>query len=120
MKRILGLAATALGVWVATLIVPNFEFEGTLLAFVLVAVLLGVANVVVRPVLRVLSFPVIILTLGLFLLVINAGVLQLIVWLAAPERLDLGLTSGGFGWTFLAALVVSIVHGAIDLVFIDD
>lgn len=120
MNRILSLAATALGVWVATLIVPTFDFDGTVWQFVLVAVLLGIANAVVRPVLRILSFPVIIVTLGLFLLVINAAVLQFIVWLAEPDRLDLGLSSGNFGWTFLAALVVSIVHGVVDLFFIED
>lgn len=121
MKQILGLAATAVGVWVAVQLVPGLDFTGSAAAFVGVAVLVALANMVVRPVLKVLSFPVILLTLGLFLLVINAIVLQLVVWLSEPERLDLGLTSTGFFWaTFLGALVISVVRGVLDALLFDD
>ena len=90
MKRLLQLAATAAGVWVAVRLVPGLDFDGSAWAFVAVAVLVAVANSIVKPVLSFFSFPLILLTLGLFLLVINALVLQLVVWLSAPERLDLG------------------------------
>lgn len=120
MQRILGLAATAAGVWVAVRLVPGLEFDGSNWAFLGVAILVALSNMVVKPILKVLSFPAILLTLGLFLLIINAVVLQLVVWLAAPERLDLGLTSTGFFWaTFLGALVISIVSGILEL-FIRD
>lgn len=120
MNRILGLAATAAGVWVAVKLVPGLDFDGSAWAFVGLALLVALSNAVVRPILKVLSFPVVLLTLGLFLLVINAVVLQLVVWLAAPERLDLGFTSTGFFWaTFLGALVISLVRWVLDLV-IDD
>lgn len=116
MQRILGLAATAAGVWVAVRLVPGLEFDGSNWAFLGVAILVALSNMVVKPVLKVLSFPAILLTLGLFLLIINAVVLQLVVWLAAPERLDLGLTSTGFFWaTFLGALVISLVRGILEL-----
>lgn len=116
MQRILGLAATAAGVWVAVRFVSGLEFNGSNWAFLGVAILVALSNMVVKPVLKVLSFPAILLTLGLFLLIINAAVLQLVVWLAAPERLDLGLTSTGFFWaTFLGALVISIVRGILEL-----
>lgn len=121
MKSLLGLAATAAGVWVAVQIVPGLEFDGNAWAFVGVALLVAIANTIVRPILSLLSFPVILLTLGLFLLVINAVVLQLVVWLSAPDRLDLGLTSTGFFWaTFLGALVISLVRWLLDLFFIRD
>ncbi|HEX2152802.1 MAG TPA: phage holin family protein [Acidimicrobiia bacterium] len=121
MKSLLGLAATAAGVWVAVQIVPGLEFDGNAWAFVGVALLVAIANAIVRPILSLLSFPVILLTLGLFLLVINAIVLQLVVWLSAPDRLDLGLTSTGFFWaTFLGALVISLVRWLLDLFFIRD
>lgn len=116
MQRILGLAATAAGVWVAVKLVPGLDFDGSNWAFLGVAILVALSNMVVKPVLKILSFPAILLTLGLFLLIINAVVLQLVVWLAAPERLDLGLTSTGFLWaTFLGALVISIVRGILEL-----
>ncbi len=121
MRLILGLLATAAGLWVAVSIVPGLEFDGSWWALAGLALLIAVVNTIVRPILKILSFPVIILTLGLFLLVINAVVLQLVVWLAAPERLDLGLTSDGFFWaTFLGALVITIVRAALDMLLIKD
>lgn len=121
MRRLLEVVAIAAGLWVAILIVPGLDFDGSWLAFVGVVILLALANMIVRPVLKVLSFPVILLSLGLFILVINAVVLQVVVWLAEPGRLDLGFSSTGFFWaTFLGALVISIVRGVIDLVLIRD
>lgn len=121
MKRLLGLAATAAGVWVAVQLIDGLEFEGSGWAFLGVAVLVALANMIVRPILSLLSFPVILLTLGLFLLVINAVVLQIVIWLSAPERLDLGLTSTGFFWaTFLGALVISVVRWVLDFFLIED
>lgn len=121
MNRILALAATAAGVWVAVQIVPGLDFSGSAWAFIGVAILIALANMFVRPILKVLSFPVILLTLGLFLLVINAVVLQLVIWLADPARLDLGLVSTGFFWaTFLGALVISVVRAVLDAFLIPD
>ncbi|MGH8911749.1 MAG: phage holin family protein [Acidimicrobiia bacterium] len=119
-KRILQYAAIAAGLWVAVQI-TGLDFTGSVWEFLGVALLLFLATMIVRPILKVLSFPVILLTLGLFLLVVNAVVLQLVVWLSEPDRLDLGLTSSGFFWaTFLAALVISIVRAILDFFFIKD
>lgn len=121
MKRLLGFAATAAGVWVAVRVIPGLDFDGSAWAFLGVALLVALANMIVKPILSVLSLPVVIVTLGLFLLVINAIVLQLVVWLSAPERLDLGLTSSGFFWaTFFGALVISVVRWLLDLFLIRD
>ncbi|HLU53414.1 MAG TPA: phage holin family protein [Acidimicrobiia bacterium] len=120
MRKLLQLAATAAGVWVAVQLVPGLEFDGSAWAFVGVALLVAVANAIVKPILSFFSFPLILVTLGLFLLVINALVLQLVVWLSAPERLDLGLTSTGFFWaTFLGALVISLVRWVLEAVLED-
>jgi putative membrane protein len=67
------------------------------------ALLLGLVNAVVRPVAIILTLPLTILTLGLFLLVINAAMLSLVAWM-----LD-GMTVGGFWSAFFGAIVVSIV-----------
>ena len=120
LRKLLQLAATAAGVWVAVQLVPGLEFDGSAWAFVGVALLVAVANAIVKPILSFFSFPLILVTLGLFLLVINALVLQLVVWLSAPERLDLGLTSTGFFWaTFLGALVISLVRWVLEAVLED-
>lgn len=115
MKLIIRLAITAAALWVAVWLIPGLDFEGGVLGFILVAALVLVANAIVKPILSIFSLPLILLTLGLFLLVINALVLQLVVWLSS--QLDLGLTSTGFFWaTFLGALVVSVVRMILDAI----
>jgi len=91
----------ALGLWIAQAIVPGMEITGfgTLLA---AAFLLGVVNAVVRPVIVVLTLPITVVTLGLFLLVINAAMLALVAAL-----LD-GFVLRGFLPAVLGALVVSL------------
>jgi putative membrane protein len=109
-KTVIGAAA----LWVAVQIVPGLDFEGSVLALLLVSLILGVINAVVRPILTVLSLPLVLLTLGLFLLVVNAIALAIVIWLSGA--FDLGLTSDGFGSTFLGALVVSLVVWALESV----
>jgi len=97
----------AAALWVAVALLSGVEFDGSALALVGIAVVMGVVNVTVRPVLKLLSLPFILVTLGLFLLVVNALALQIVIWVS--DALDLGLTSEHFGWTMLAAIVVSLV-----------
>lgn len=116
MRFVLKLAVTAAAVWIAIWIVGGLDFDGNFWGFLGVTLILIVANAIVRPILNFFSLPFIVVTLGLFLLVTNALVLQLVVWLSAPEQLDLGLTSTGFFWaTFLGALVISVVRWVADL-----
>ncbi|MEX2250843.1 MAG: phage holin family protein [Acidimicrobiia bacterium] len=117
MKWLLSLLATAAALWVATRIVPGFEFSDTIWVFIGLTILLWAVNAVVKPIITLFSLPIVVLTLGLFLLFVNALALQVVVWLAAPERLDLGLTSTGFFWaTFLGALTISVVRLILDKV----
>lgn len=109
-KTVIGAAA----LWVAVQIVPGLEFDGSVVALLIVALILGVINAVVKPILTVLSLPLVVLTLGLFLLVVNAIALWVVIRIS--EALELGLTSEGFGATFLGALVVSLVIWAIETV----
>jgi len=119
MGFILSFLATAASLWVAVWIVDGFEFSGQWWQFLIVAAIMGLANAVVKPILRLFSLPLILLTLGLFLLVVNAIVLSLVVWLSGV--FDLGLTSDGFFWeTFLAAIVVAIVGWIIGAILPDD
>jgi putative membrane protein len=94
-------AIVALGLWLATQVFSGLQFSGpgTLLA---AAVLLGVVNAIVRPIAVVLTLPLTLLSLGLFLLVINAAMLGLVALLLG------GFTISGF-WTAIgASLLVSI------------
>ncbi len=91
----------ALGLWLAAAIVPGIGVRdvGSLL---LAALLLGLVNAVIRPLLVILTLPITFLTLGLFLLVINAAMLALVAW-----ALD-GLTIAGFWPAVFGAVVVSL------------
>ncbi len=102
-----------MGLWVATRIVPGVSYTGGWIPLLGVALVFGVVNAFVRPVARILTFPIVILTLGLFLLVINGFML----WLtsALSDGLDLGFHVQGFVAAFLGALVVSIVSGVLSL-----
>ena len=98
---VLRLLIGALGFWLASELVPGIEVHGawTLLG---AALLLGIVNAVVRPLLVILTLPITVLTLGLFLLVINAATLGLVAWM-----LD-NFTIAGFWPAVLGAIVVSI------------
>jgi putative membrane protein len=98
-------AFTALGLWVAAQLLDGLHFASTG-ALVLSAVLLGIVNGVVRPIAFVLTLPITVVTLGLFLLVLHAGMVALVA-LIVP-----GFTISGF-WTAVgAAIIVSLVSWA--------
>lgn len=110
---------TAAALGIAVWMIDGFDFAGAWWQFLIVAAILGLANAVVKPILRLLSLPIVVLTLGLFLIVVNALVLQMVVWLS--NMFELGLTSDGFFWdTFLASIVVSIAGWLIGLILPDD
>src|SRR5262245_42950572 len=96
------MAISAFALWVASAIVPGMTIvgTGTLLA---AALLLGLVNAVIRPLALLLTLPFTILTLGLFVLVVNAAMLGLVA-----AMLD-GFTLSGFGSAVLGSLVVSAV-----------
>jgi len=98
----LRLIISAVGLWIAAAVVGGVRLEGvgTLL---LAALLLGFANAVVRPIVIFLTLPITLVTLGLFLLVINAGMLALVATLLPQFTID------GFFPALGAAIIVSLV-----------
>ena len=116
MKFVVTLLSTAASLWVAVWLVGGLEFSGVWWQFLIVAAIMGLANALARPVIIFFSLPFILVTLGLFLLIVNALVLQLVVWLSGPSVIDLGLTSTGFFWaTFWGSVVISVVGWIIGL-----
>lgn len=107
MGFIVKLLVTALAVWLAVQIVDGLDYSGSWVGLLAIALILAVVNALARPLVTILSLPVVLLTLGFFLLVINALMFGLTIWISG--QLDLGLTSSGFLATFLGALVVTIV-----------
>ena len=108
----LAILANALALWVAAAILPGIEFGGEggelALTVALVALVFGVLNALVKPLLKLVSLPLIVLTLGLFLVVVNAVMLSLTSWLAGALGLD--FTVENFWWdAVLGALIISAV-----------
>ena len=99
-------AIVALGLWLASQIVPGVAIAapGTLIA---AAILLGVVNAIVRPILVIITFPITLLTLGLFLLVINGLMIELVSHFLA------GFYVAGLWPAMLTAIVVSITSWAV-------
>ena len=101
------LLINAAALWVATYVVPGIAYQGRWTSLLVVALVFGVLNASVRPLLKVLTFPLLILSLGLFTLVINALMLWLTGWVS--DRLALGFHVAGFWAAFWGGLVVSII-----------
>ncbi|PYO93686.1 MAG: hypothetical protein DMD62_08575 [Gemmatimonadetes bacterium] len=76
----LRLLITALGLWIADQLLPGIEFTSTS-ALVISALLLGIVNAVIRPIILILTLPLTVLTLGLFILVVNGISLKIVDWL---------------------------------------
>ena len=108
-KFILKVAVIAAALWVTIWLIDGLAFDGTWVQFVLIALIFGAVNAVIRPVVKFFSIPLIILTLGLFALVVNALTFWFVAWLAGPSVLDLGFASSGFWASFFGAIVMALV-----------
>ena len=102
MYLLLRWALNTLALFVVVKVVPNFYYEDWI-SLAIAALVLGLLNAIIRPILYVLTLPLTIITLGLFLLVLNAIMLELTAWLVPGFDID------GFGWAILGALVLAIV-----------
>jgi putative membrane protein len=103
----------AAALWVAAALIPGLEFTGGPGRLLLVAAVFGVVNSTIRPLLTVLTCPLIVVTLGLFTLVINALMLLLTGWLS--ESWNLGFSVSGFWSAFFGGLVVGLVSTILSL-----
>ena len=107
MSFLIRLLVNAGALWAAVAVVPGVTYAGGWLPFFGVALVFGFVNAFIRPLAKLLTFPLILLTLGIFSLIING----LMLWLtsALSGALDLGFHVRGFWSAFFGALVVSIV-----------
>ncbi|MFC6064932.1 phage holin family protein [Streptomyces ochraceiscleroticus] len=118
-KTIANAAALAVATWLLSDITLTGTSTGNKVwTLILVALIFGVVNVIVKPVVKLLSFPLFILTLGLITLVINALMLMLTSWLAG--KLDLAFHVDGFWTAVLGGLIVSIVSWALHVILPDE
>ncbi len=114
MQLILKLLINAAALWAAGELIGGIELTGDFWTILLVALIFGVVNTLIKPVLKVLSFPVIILSPGLFTLVINAAMLALTAQVSDALSIDT------FWSAVLGAIVISIVSALLNTFLPDD
>ncbi|MDO3683723.1 phage holin family protein [Micromonospora sp. C28ISP2-4] len=122
MGFLIRLAITAVALWIATLIVPGVEVSGrntgnNVLTLVVVALVFGVVNAVLKPLIKVFGCVFYLLTLGLFALVVNALLFMLTDWIAGVLKLPFHVD--GFWAAFWGAIVVAVVSWLISVVVPD-
>ena len=111
------LALAAAAAVIGGIAVTSDNTGSQILTLLGVAVIFGLINAIVRPLVRLLTLPLFVLTLGLFTFVVNALMLLLTSWIS--ERLDLAFVVEGFGAAFLGALVISVVSFVINVALPD-
>lgn len=113
MGFVIRVLANGVAIWLATLVLSGLEIVGsqspaqTVGIVLLVALVFGLVNAIVKPIVKLISLPLYVLTLGLFTLVVNALMLMLTAWIT--EQTTWGLRIDNFGTAVLGALIVSVV-----------
>lgn len=116
MRLLLRLIANAIALWCAARFIDGIAYTGNWPGLLGLSLVFGVVNTLVRPVLAFFSFPIQLLTLGLFTLVLNA----LMLWLTAASatRLGIDFTVAGFRAALLGALLVSVVSTVVGWIIV--
>lgn len=127
MRSIIRILVNAFALWLTTLIVGGSGDHGIWISpfdnttwglvgtFLLVALVFGIVNGTLGSLVRIVSFPIYILTLGLFGLIVNGFLIWVVAWLSG--LVGFGLNVGGFWWGVLGALVLSILAGILNALF---
>ncbi|MGR0218795.1 phage holin family protein [Agromyces sp. ZXT2-6] len=121
MRFIVKVLVSAFALWLTTLIVSGVSvvpYEqsdiGTVLTYLLIALIFGVVNATIGTLIRIVAFPLYVLTLGLISFIVNALLLLIVDWLS--DLMGFGLQVDGFWWGVLAALVLGLISWLIGLV----
>lgn len=130
MNFLISAAVNAVALWVTTLLLSGVALEGSVPAdsfladigatgqqavyFLLAGAILGIVNMLVRPIVKFFSFPFYLLTLGLFFVVVNALMLMLTAWITSHFAMSLVIDS--FGWALAGGVVVGLVNWTLSLI----
>ncbi|MFN2188261.1 MAG: phage holin family protein [Candidatus Promineifilaceae bacterium] len=114
-KFIVRLVFNAMAIWVASLLLTNVELEGDVLQVLLVAFIFGLVNALIKPILKLIGMPFIVLTLGLFTIIINAFLLWIVDLLSG----DIFQIQGVLTY-LLASIIISLVSWALNMLLPDD
>ncbi len=114
MRIIVRILINAAALWVAARLIDDITLSDDWVTVLFVAAVFGLVNALIRPIVKLIAFPLTLLTLGLFTLVINAGMLQLTDWLTS------GLDVVGFWTSVLGGIVISLVSWVLSVFLPDD
>ena len=117
-KFIIRWGINAAALYAAVWLVPGIEFRGNWIGVLWLALISGLLNALVRPLLKILTCPLIILTLGLFTVVVNT--IMLLLTSRIGQALGIGLTVDGFWTAVLGSLVISLVSVVMSVIFRDE
>lgn len=118
MKLILRIVINAVAIWVTSLILGGFSFSGDIINLLIVGGIFGLVNAFIRPIIKLLTLPISVITLGLFTLVINALMLLITVWLSSSLSLEGGIFENMFT-VFIAAIIISLVSTVLSWILPD-
>jgi putative membrane protein len=116
---IVGTVATAIAFWIVAVVFPEYlgldflRYEGEIVGLLALALIFGVINGLIGPIVRLIALPITFMTLGLFGFVINGILLIVVAWIA--ENLDLTFTVGDYPPEFNATTIVAAIVGAVVL-----
>ncbi|USR79525.1 phage holin family protein [Arcanobacterium pinnipediorum] len=128
MKFLVRILSNALALWVTTLLFngfallePSIETQSNLdpqlrmiIALLVGGLILSFVNSFVRPIVKLFSLPFYILTLGLFFVIVNAGMLMLTSWIS--HQVGIGISVDTFTWAIVGGIVISVVNTAIEII----
>jgi putative membrane protein len=112
-RFVLRLVVLAAAIWLTGWLLPGFEVHGGVLTYLWVALLFAIVNAILGPILHLLALPFTIITLGLFALVVNAGLVAITAWLSSDLSVD------GFWAAFFAAILIAIFSAVLNLLVPD-
>ena len=116
MSFIISTIATAITFFVVAYLLPQIDFDGNIPGLLVLSVIAGLVNGLIKPIVKLFSLPLTVMTLGLFGIVINAGLLLLIAWLS--DLVGIAFTVGGFPPDFSLSAIVAAFIGAIALTIV--
>lgn len=117
-KFIIRVAINAVGLYAAVWLIPGIDYLGDWTGILWLALIIGLLNALMRPLLKFLTCPLIILTLGLFTIIINT--VMLLLTRTIGQNLGIGLSVDGFWSALLGSLVMSVVSIVMSLIFRDE
>lgn len=118
-KLIIRVVVNSFSIWVASLLLDGFHLEGSVIQILLVGLVFGLVNGLIKPFLKLISAPLIVLTLGVFTLILNTFLLIFTEWLMALFTDTPVLVIDGFITAFLASVIISLVSWVLSLILGD-